>query len=61
MLEASERRLLETEYYALVQKLSDQGLESPGYTDEEIKSLSVRELRQVIKVLLQIARTPGGR
>jgi uncharacterized membrane protein len=61
MLEKLERSLLESEVAALMAKLRDQGIEFPELTDEEIKNLDVKSLRDVARRLEKLARTPGGR
>lgn len=61
MLEKLERSFLESEVQALLAKLKDQGIEFPELTDEEIKTLDVKSLRDTARRLEKLARTPGGR
>lgn len=61
MLEKLERELLESELHALMSKLREQGIEFPELTDDQIKSLDIKSLRDVSRRLEKLARTPGGR
>jgi hypothetical protein len=61
MLPELEREVLESEFSALVLKLQEQGIQTLTLTDDQVKNLDLKSLRDLVRRYEKLARTPGGR